>query len=264
MNARHLLSDATENIFLRVCILLTVIGILTGCAGTQARHTSNLVEFLYPGQEKESVAEKTPIPALPIPFRMVIAFVPDALPTVTGGPRPKLLLDEKKKADLMEKISASMKKYPFVHSIESIPSQYLVPKAGFTNLDQIRKMYGADVITLLSYDQVQHTDEGLLSIFYWTVVGAYIIEGEKNDTSTMIDAAAFYIPDRRMLFRAAGTSHVHAKSTPINLSEQLRKDSYAGFEKAVEGLVGNLQAQLVKFREKIEPPAGEATTTPAN
>jgi len=40
-------------------------------------------------------------------------------------------------------------------------------------------------------------------------------------------------------------------------------DSSAGFEKAVEGLVGNLQAQLVKFREKIEPPAGEATT-PAN
>ena len=43
-------------------------------------------------------------------------------------------------------------------------------------------MFGIDVIVLLSYDQVQFRDEGLLSLTYWTVVGAYTIPGEKNDT----------------------------------------------------------------------------------
>lgn len=34
-------------------------------------------------------------------------------------------------------------------------------------------MTGADIIALISYDQVQFTDEGLASLSYWTVLGYY-------------------------------------------------------------------------------------------
>ena len=131
--------------------------------------------------------------------------------------------------DLMERISAEFRSLPFVRDIDLIPTDYLTNGGGFTNLDQIRTMYGIDVITLVSYDQVQHTDEGMLSLSYWTIVGAYTVKGEKNDTSTMVDAVLYDIPSRKLLFRAPGTSRVKGSSTLVNLSEQLRTDSLNGF-----------------------------------
>ncbi len=241
------------------CLLFGALA-LAGCGGSQARYRSNVIEFLY--GNKESLPETVPSPSLSTPFKLGIAFVPDGTSTVTGavpaggtsaaGPRHALILSDKQKADLMEMVSASLKTYSFVKSVDVIPSQYLVFKGGFSNLDQISSMYGLDVIMLLSYDQVQHTDEGMLSIVYWTIIGAYVVEGEKNDTSTMIDAAVFHIPARRLLFRSSGTSHIKATSTPVNLSEQLRKDSYAGFEKAIVDLTGNLKEQLQLFKERVE------------
>ena len=113
-------------------------------------------------------------------------------------------------------------------------------------------MYGIDVIALLSYDQVQHTDENFLSLSYWTIVGAYFFKGEKNDTSTMIDAMVYDIESRKMLFRAPGVSHVKHSATLVNLSEQLRADSRQGFEKAAEDLAVNLKIQLDLFQEKLK------------
>ena len=113
-------------------------------------------------------------------------------------------------------------------------------------------MYGIDVITLLSYDQTQFTDEGLASITYWTIIGAYIIPGEKNDTHTMVDATVYDILSRKMLFRAPGTSHIKSNATPVNLTEQLRKDSLESFKFASTDLIKNLDTQLQLFKEKIK------------
>jgi rhombotail lipoprotein len=176
-----------------------------------------------------------------------IAFVPESTQNPKGS-----RLSEKEKVDLMERVSAEFRKLPFVKDISVIPSAYLTPKGGFANLDQIRTMHGIDVITLLSYDQVQHTDEGLKSLSYWTIVGAYIIEGEKNDTSTMLDAAVFDISSRKMLFRAPGTSHIKGSATFVNLSEQLRTDSLNGFHIASDNLVVNLKDQLDRFKTKVK------------
>ena len=137
-----------------------------------------------------------------------------------------------------------------------IPSAYLTPGGSFTNLSQIQTMYGIDVIALVSYDQVQFTDAGVLSLSYWTIVGAYVVSGEKNDTSTLLDTVVYDISSRKMLFRAPGTSKVEGRATPVNLSEELRADSIAGFEKAADNMTRNLQSQLEAFKEKIkEAPA---------
>jgi rhombotail lipoprotein len=113
-------------------------------------------------------------------------------------------------------------------------------------------MYGVDVITLLSYDQVQYTDEGLLSLTYWTIAGAYIFKGEKNDTSTMIDATVYDIGSRKMLFRAPGVSQVKGRATFVNQSEELRADSREGFADAADDLVVDLKGELERFKEKIK------------
>jgi rhombotail lipoprotein len=228
----------------RLAVLLSATVLAAGCMVKSSHQASSVVQYLYP---KKSEHQEIPsIPNLSIPLRVGIAFVPE------GKGAFGMHLGEKDKADLQEKISAEFKKYPFIHSIEAIPSPYLTPEGSFDNLDQIRTMYGIDVIALLSYDQVQHTDEGLLSLSYWTLVGAYMVKGEKNDTSTMLDAAVYDIPSRRMLFRAPGLSHVKGAATPVNLSEQLRNDALQGFHLASDDLVVNLQQQLTRFQEKIK------------
>ena len=228
--------------------LILFAGLMTGCvglhAGTKSRYTSSVVDYLYP---KKEVVEFPSIPRLSLPLRVGIAFVPES---ARGLGVSKL--SEKDKIDLMDRISAEFRKLPFVKDIEIIPSAYLTQGGGFTNLDQVRTMYGVDVMALLSYDQVQHTDEGLLSLSYWTIVGAYIIKGEKNDTSTMVDAAVYDISSRKMLFRAPGLSHIKGSATLVNLDEQLRNDSLQGFRLASDDLVKNLQDQLERFKAKVK------------
>ena len=134
------------------------------------------------------------------------------------------------------------------------------------SLDQIRTMHGVDVIALISYDQVQHTSEDMLSIAYWTIVGMYVVKGERNDTNTMMDTAVYHIPSRKLLFRAPGTSQIKGSATPVNLSEQLRKDSYDGFVKANSDMIANLHAELERFKEKVkaQPEAYKVVAEPGS
>ncbi len=225
-------------------MFVAVYGMLTGCATSSSRHySSNVVQYLYPNQKQH--IEMPQIPLLSLPLKVGIAFVPET----TGIP---LTLTELNKMDLMNEVSTHFKKYDFVKSIEIISSPYLTRNGSFTNLDQISTMFDIDVIALLSYDQTRFTDEGFASITYWTIIGAYLIPGEKNDTHTMVDATVYDIKSRKMLFRAPGTSHIKSLATPINLSEQVRKDSLSGFKLASKELVVNLEQQLMLFKNKVK------------
>ena len=234
------------NPFKNVLLLTTLLAscaILSSCTSTRIKHhSSSVVQFLYPDQDNH--IETPEIPRLALPLTVGIAFVPEN----KGKNRT---LTERDKMELMNEVSKNFKKYDFVESIELIPSAYLRKEGGFTNLVQIRTMYNIDVIVLLAYDQTQFTDEGLASITYWTLIGRYIIPGEKNDTHTMVDASVFDITSRKMLFRAPGISHIKSEATPINLSEQLRLDSSKSFKEASIDLVTNLEIQLELFREKV-------------
>ena len=236
-------------------LILMLAVLLSGCAARQTRMKSSVVDYLYPTQSETAVQPR--IPVLNIPVKVGIAFVPEQpvrsagmklWPGDTGGVAPT----EAKKADLLERVADHFRKHEFVSDIEVIPSAYLTPGGGFANLEQIKTMYGIDVIALVSYDQVQFTDEGFLSVTYWTLVGAYVFSGEKNDTSTMLDTAVYDIQSRNMLFRAPGTSNIKGRATPINLSEELRADSIEGFEQATDEMISNLDTQLANFREKVK------------
>jgi rhombotail lipoprotein len=247
----------TKKFYLWFFVFVVFSGLLAACAIGSSRTYSSVVEYLYPG--KAEPVEKASIPALALPLKVGIAFVPELAPMRTGAPTfgkaPARVspITEQEKMVLMKEISEDFTKYPFVKQpIELIPGQYLSPGGSFTNLDQIRTMYGVDVIALISYDQVQFTDEGFLSMTYWTLVGAYVVKGEKNATSTMMDAAVYHIASRKMLFRAPGISAVKSSATPVNLSEKLREDAHLGFKDASKDLVKNLQTQLQAFQERVK------------
>lgn len=220
------------------------IAILSGCTSTPKHINSSVVDYLYSDEIQISRQENNT--ALELPLKVGIAFTP----TLSNAAETKLT--ETDKSELLEQIADNFRSYDFVNKIEVIPSAYLKVKGGFANLNQISKMYDIDVIALVSYDQVQFTDEGALSMTYLTIVGAYIFSGEKNDTSTMLDTTIYDIKSRKLLFRAPGSSKVKGSATLINQSEALRADSSKGFKLATTDMITNLQSTLARFREKLK------------
>jgi rhombotail lipoprotein len=240
---RDYIAMKSLKIYLLFTLLLVGCVFLTSCGFPTSHHSSSAFQYLYPDQE--GYIESPEIPSLSLPLKVGIAFVPESTE------RHKTLT-ERDKMELMNEVSKNFKHYDYVKSIELIPSSYLRHEGSFANLDQIHTMFGVDVIALLSYDQTQFSAEGLASITYWTIIGAYIIPGEKNDTHTMVDASVYDIQSRKMLFRAPGVSHIKSKATPINRSEQLRIDSLESFKEASKDLVINLDIQLELFQEKVK------------
>lgn len=248
------------SILVAFAISLFFTALMCGCASGTTKHATSVVDYLFP-KTKDPVV-KPGIPVLTLPLRVGIAFVPAAAgsdarsgktssgftPFQGGG---DLSLTEKRKTDLMQEVARNFKKYPFVRDIEIIPSAYLTPAGSFANLDQIRTMLELDVIVLLSYDQVQFTDQ-TLSFTYWTMAGPLVVPAQKNDTHTMLDAVVYDISSRKMLFRAPGTSLVHGSSMLVDQSQEIRTDSDKGFTEAAQSMIANLDGQLAQFKEKLK------------
>jgi rhombotail lipoprotein len=230
---------------------------IAGCAAfsgsNERREASSVMDYLYPKHSTTQVDTPT-VPVLSLPLRVGVAFVPEHKNRTgeTFVPWENNLFTEKEKMALMKQVSDDFKKYPFVQSIQLIPTTYLTPQGGFDNLDQLRQMFGVDVIALLSYDQVQFTDEGFFSFSYVTVVGAWVVKGEKNDTKTMMDTVVYDIASRKLLFRAPGLSQIKASATPVNLNQKLRDDSEKGFQQAATNMVDNLQVELAQFKDRVK------------
>jgi len=253
---------------LSLCLLLFLT--LGGCSllGPEpgARHSaSSTVEFLYPGMPDLAAAPATP--RLTLPLRLGIAFVPGA-PGSAHDPAPgraiafnpktvhsapaAAALTENVRLDLMDRVAGHFRGERFIRSIELMPPGALQPGGGFANLDRLRALYGIDVIALVSYDQVQFTDRGALSLAYWTIIGAYVAPGERNDTQTLLDTAVIDIPSRKLLFRASGSDRTGGRATLVNATEQLRQDSLHGFEAATRQMIENLERELERFKKRIK------------
>lgn len=144
--------------FIKIAAAAGLVAVAAGCDtfyGSNTHHyNSSVVQYLYPNQKTEH-ADAPTIPVLSLPLKVGIAFVPEEQ---RGAHRDIFVssgnaqFTEEQKMALMKEISADFKKYPFVQSIELIPSAYLMPEGGFANLDQIRSMFGVDVVALVSYD----------------------------------------------------------------------------------------------------------------
>ena len=235
-------------------VLLAVIMALlfTGCVGiyNQHRHeASSVVQFLYPDASQPFISPQ--IPTLRLPLRVGVAFVPPAAHP-RNGYYPPAQIDEARKDELLHRVAAQFRALPFVSSIEIVPATYLRPGGGFENLDQVRALLGVDVIALVAYDQTQNTSDTPWSFSYWTVVGAYFVPGQKNDTHTLMEAVVYDIPSRNLLFRAPGVNTVNGHSTPIRTEAELREDSARSIAAATVDLTANLQRELDAFKARAK------------
>jgi rhombotail lipoprotein len=215
---------------------------------------SNALDFLYPkGAEAPAASEVT----LRTPVRVGIAFPPTK--TAHWGDS----FTEDRKTALLERVAAAFRGRSEIGSVEVVPSTYLQPEGGFENVDRLASAFGVDLIVLVSYAQNQFSDSGGGSILYWTIVGAYVVKGEKNEIRTNVDAAVFDIPSRMLLFNASGQSSVGGKSTPIKREQGLRELSDEGFSLAIDELIVNLDASLGAFKQQIETGTVRGAGTPA-
>jgi rhombotail lipoprotein len=234
-------------------VLLLVFAMLgiAGCMnGQRSAQGTSVMQFLYPKQLNHT--EQVAVPVLSLPLRVGIAFVPLGAGNPGGYWMADPHLSEAKKQQLMKQVADQFRGLAYVSAIEVIPSTYLRPEGGFANLDQVKSMFNVDVIALVAYDQVQFTGESVFSLAYWTIVGSYVVKGERNDTQTLMETVVFDVASRRMLFRAPGMSQVKAAATPVNQSEALRKDSETGFSLATVEMIANLKTELASFRERVK------------
>jgi rhombotail lipoprotein len=219
--------------------------------GPRSDRTNSVVEYLYP-KESNPLAE-TGVPVLRLPLRVGIAFVP---PPAGGGQSlaygPGATISELGRAALLERVARAFAGRDYIASIQTIPRTYLRQSGGFDNLDQIRRLLDIDVVALVSYDEVQFTDQNRLSFAYWTIVGAYLFKGNMNDTQTLMEASVYDIASRRLLFHAPGSGHVHANSTLIQVGETLRRNGAASLEIATDHMIENLTQELENFRERVK------------
>lgn len=206
--------------------------------------SSSLVDYLYPEGEVPPANDQN-VPNLQLPLRVGLAFVPSYSNNVEG-------LSEANKSILLEKVKASFSKRDYISEITVIPDTYLRSRKGFKTVDQVSRLYGLDVIALVSYDQVAHVDDTKSSILYWTVVGAYLVKGSTNDVQTFVDTAIFDVKTHKLLFRAPGINKVEGSSTLVNSPEHVRKAREESFSLAMADMTTNLESELEVFKERIK------------
>lgn len=221
-------------------------------AGERRGVSSSLVEYLYPGGEEPPPVKST-LPRLEVPLRVGLAFIPSASHTEMP------FLSEATKTNLLERVKQQFVDRQYIAEIQVVPETYMRAGRGFTSLQQVARIYNLDVMALVSYDQVVATDDTKASFLYWTIIGAYIVKGSKNDVQTFVDTAVFDIPTRQLLFRAPGVDTMTSKSTLIDSPEALRDTRTASFGHAMNNMSDNLTVELNRFEHRIknEPSVAE-------
>ena len=230
--------------------------VLSGCAdlgcmpncSAHSRNSSSLVEFLYP--HGSAPPQQNAIPQLRIPLRVGLAFLPsDAVNRIggdaTGG------LDAAHQQVLLERIRQRFSSRKFVAEIVVIPDYYLRGHSGFEGLEGVQRLYGVDLMALVSYDQVVHTDENNWSLGYLTIVGAYVLKGSRHDLSTLVDLAVVDPVSRSLVLRAGGTSISHGNTTLIDAVRDTRNAAADGYGAATDEMIEHFDTALTKFESDV-------------
>jgi rhombotail lipoprotein len=229
---------------MRFCIVLAAAACLalTGClcfSYGRRQYRSNLLDYLSP---RTTAARRVSASSrLQLPLRIGIAFVPaDNTP-----------IDAESEQRLLEIVRKAFSGRQWVSDIRTIPSAYLIPHGGYDNLEQVSRMFGVDVTALVSVDQIQYNDPTALSILYITIVGQYVLPGDRDDTRTLIDVAVLDVASRNFVLRAPGTSRIRGFNTPVESTRRLRGKSDEGLRLAMIDLTKNLDTAVSSFKTEV-------------
>ena len=233
--------------FLAVAILLA----LSGCTNLacfqacqrHAQNSSSLVDFLYP--DGNASPPQSAQPELHIPLRVGLAFLPSTGAESEGG------LDAAHKEILLRDIRQRFISRKFVAEIVMIPDYYLKGKSGFEGLAGVQRLYGVDLMALVSYDQVAHQDNNNWSLGYLTIIGAYVLKGSRHDVSTIVDLAVVDPSTHLMLLRAGGIDSRSGSATLVRENRDLRDASALGFNAATQQMIDQFDTALTKFEADV-------------
>ncbi len=237
--------DNSRLISIAVFVVLTA-----GCSSlwnpggeTRSGVSSSLVDYLYPAGEVPPDVQDV-IPYLELPLRVGIAFVP--------GQSGRNAISEATKMQLLDKVRAAFVDREYIEHIEVIPDTYLRSSKGITGMQQVARLYGVDVMALVSYDQVAVSEDNPASFLYWTIIGSYVIKATSNEVQTFVDTAVFDVASARLLFRAPGLDRSSDRSTLIQSGEVVRKTRDSSFTAAMGAMTQNLEVELDRFRERVQ------------
>jgi rhombotail lipoprotein len=225
-----------------------VVVCLTGCAGlfhgSERRHhgaSSPLVEFLYGHGEVPPVASEV---HLELPIRVGVSFLP-----ASGRAGPSAVEREK----VLAAIRDNFKARPYVTEIVPIPDYYLRAGGndGLTQIQQVSRLNQLDLFALLSYDQVTDLTTNKNSLAYLTIVGAFIVRGDRHETHTLLDLAVVDPRTRTLVVRSGGTSSLAGNTTLIEADHHETAQRARGFELATASLVDNFKRELTEFEGRV-------------
>ena len=240
---------------LRMILPALALGLLgLGCATPETvQRRSSLASYL--GAKPAPPAAPAPGPAeVALPFRLGIAFVPadptqsrgDIAPTNQLGP-----LGAGQEPELLERVTTSFAQKAWARDLKPIPSLYLARGGGWEDLDKVARSFQVEVIALVSVDQVQFSNPKWYAWTYWTLVGAYMVKGDKNDTTTVVDAAVYHVPSRTLLFRAGGLGTAKGTSTWSGREDAFRTQSRESLALAMADLSASLDREAAAFRQSV-------------
>jgi rhombotail lipoprotein len=216
---------------------------MVGCHPSHAQNSTSLVGFLYPNGSAPPADRVEP--QLHLPLRVGLAFLP------SQGVESENGLDAAHKEALLEQIRQRFKSRKFVADIVLIPDYYLRGKKGFEGLEGVQRLYGVDLMALVSYDQVTHENDNDWSLAYLTIVGAYVIKGTRHDVSTLVDLAVVDPATHSLVLRAGGFDNSHGNSRLISENIELRQASTQGFDLATQQMIDHFDGALTHFEADV-------------
>ena len=225
---------------------------LSGCAwmwgdlhdGRKQQSTTPLVGFLYSDGQ---VPEQNAVPELRLPIRVAVSFLPSA--GGYPGHQPEAAEREKVLTTLRE----SFRSLPYVSEIVIVPDYYLHSGKGdgLRQIEQLSRLFNFDLLALVSYDQVQNNYQNDRSLAYLTIVGAFLVRGDRDETHTLLDVAVIDPKSRALVMRAGGASSLKGNTTAIDVERHTDAQSSKGFEEATSQLVTNFRRELTDFEQRV-------------
>jgi rhombotail lipoprotein len=258
-----------------LCVVVVTTQTLCGCAWlgrlgceprcqADTRSSSSVVDFLYPNAGSNGGRGLPPaderIPELRLPLRVGLAFLPPR-----GGENARAL-DAAHQNQLLERIRQHFSERSFVSEIVIIPDYYLASGLargqGFAGLEGVQRLYGVDLMALVSYDQAVHADENGWSLGYLTIVGAFVLKGDRHDISTLVDLAVVDPVSRSLVLRAGGVDVRHGNTTLVDADRETREAGVQAFSAATDQMIGHFDAALARFEADVR--AGKANVRVVN
>src|SRR6266545_2119293 len=235
----------------QIIVALLLLTSLSACfTQRQVQRRSNLMSYLYP----DTSAPQTPNPAgarLQLPLRIGLAFVPPDRGQSRYAGDFRSTFPAATETRLLTIVRKNFQGRDWVSEIVVIPSAYLVPRGGFSNLEQVARLMNVNVVALASIDQLQVSNPRRASFLYMSIIGAYVLPLDKNETRTMIDVAAFHVPTRTFLLRAPGTNVITGTSSAMDVDAKLEERSVKSFEMAMTDLSKNLSVEVDQFKAAV-------------